>query len=610
MQLIQISSLKSKEENNNSKKVAIGIDLGTTNTVVARFEGGKINIIDGDIPSVVAFAKGKKTLYGKEALHASNQYIKIRSIKRLIGKKMPDIKHIVKFFPAINSDKEGNIFFDIFGKIFTPSDIMQKFIVYVKLHSEEILQKKITDAIITVPAYFDNMQRNVVQLVAKNAGLNVMRFVSEPTAAALSYGLDDGKEGDYLVYDLGGGTFDVSFLTMQKGILKVLATGGNNTLGGDDFDIILFNMLVSPKMQDKLEHNQKQELILKAKKFKEELTSTQKAKFSFDDGNFKLEKEIITKDFEKEIEKVVEKTINICKQVVNESGKDFDSIKEIIFVGGSTLMPYIKQKVKKSLKKDILNTLNPEHVVALGAAHLASMLSGENENSLLLDVLPLSLGIEAFGGIFEKIIEKNSTIPIAKAQKFTTHQNQDAILINIYQGERDFVVDNRFLGSFILNNLSNNLAGAVKVLVTFFVDADGILKVSAMDEGNQNSKEIEIKPSWGLNMEEATKMVQDGFANAKEDMEKRLLTTSKIEAQKLIKDLQFNMKEHKDLLSIKLAEDLQMKILQLKQALTKDDRQKIDKCVQKLQNISTKFIKDCINSTINLELKNKDVKEV
>ncbi len=606
MSLIQIASLKT---NNNDKKIAIGMDLGTTNTVLARFENKKIHILDGNIPSVVAFAKDGSILFGKEALQASEEYIKIRSIKRLIGKKMPDVKHVAKFFPTINSDKNGNIFFDIFGKILTPMEIMQQFILYVKSYSEEILQKEVTGAVVTTPAYFDNIQKNIVQIAAKNAGLNIMRLVAEPTAAALAYGVDQGKEGNYLVYDLGGGTFDVSFLTMQKGILKVLTTGGDNFLGGDDFDAILFNMVVNAKDQAKMTDKQIQKLLLAVKQFKEELSLKEKAQFRFVDDNLKLEKEVKTQDFEQAIDKVIEKTIDICKQVIKESGKNLDSVKEVIFVGGSTLMPYIKQKVQNSFKKNILSSINPEYAVACGAAHLASMLSGENEKSLLLDVLPLSLGIESFGGIFEKIIEKNSTIPVAKAQKFTTYQNQGAILINIYQGERDFVQDNRFLGSFVLDNLSNNLAGAVKVLVTFFIDADGILKVSAKDEGNQNSQEIEIKPSWGLNMEEAINMVKDGFIHAKEDMEKRLLITSKVEAKKLIKDLKINMQEHKSLLSSALKKELQTKILQLQQELEGKNRDKIDELVQNLQNSSEKFVKDCINNAIKLKLKDKNVEE-
>ena len=602
-------------------RLAVGIDLGTTNSLVATVRSGSpvcLTDMDGrtTLPSVVRYGEGDAVEVGKAALAAqkTDPLNTISSDKRLIGRTLADLAQDAQYLPYRFTPNERVVELNTRQGAKTPIEVSSEILKALKSRAEETLGGDLVGAVITVPAYFDDAQRQATKDAARLAGLNVLRLLNEPTAAAIAYGLDNASEGTFVVYDLGGGTFDVSVLQLTKGLFEVKATGGNSALGGDDFDHRLFCHLLEQNDLSKLNERDSQLLLSLVRAAKEQLTGQTEAvvEATLSDGR-KIHTVITRQEFHHLTQNLVQKTIEPVKQALKDAGVTKADIKGVIMVGGSTRMLHVQQAVATFFGQTPLNNLNPDEVVALGAAIQANVLAGNKTDGewLLLDVTPLSLGLETYGGLAEKIIPRNSTIPTARAQDFTTFKDgQTAMTIHVVQGERELVSDCRSLAKFTLRGIPPMTAGAARIRVTFQVDADGLLSVSAQEQSTGVQAQIEVKPSYGLDDDTITQMLKDSMSNAAEDMAARARAEAVVEAESLTDAVNAALELDSDLLDAEELAQIQRDIADLQGRLKDGNAEDIRTAVAKLSRSTDNFAAKRMNRNIQRALTGQSVDDI
>lgn len=598
-------------------RLAVGIDLGTTNSLVATVRSGQAQVLLDEkeralVPSVVHYAAENKVV-GVEAFEqaAADPQHTVISVKRLIGRSLADVEQRYPNLPYqfVATDNGLPLIQTPQGNK-SPIEVSADILSHLNQFAEKRLAGELAGVVITVPAYFDDAQRQSTKDAARLAGLNVLRLLNEPTAAAIAYGLDSGQEGVIAVYDLGGGTFDISILRLSRGVFEVLATGGDTALGGDDFDHLLANWIAEQAGIQPNTVSQQRELLTLATQVKIGLSQADSftAKFANWQG------EISRLQFNELIQPLVKRSLMTCRRALKDAGVEAQDVREVVMVGGSTRVPFVREQVGEFFGKTPLTSIDPDKVVALGAAIQADILVGNKPDAemLLLDVVPLSLGIETMGGLVEKIIPRNTTIPVAKAQEFTTFKDgQTAMTVHIVQGERELVDDCRSLGRFTLRGIPPMVAGAAHIRVTYQVDADGLLSVTAMEKSTKVQASIQIKPSYGLTDEEVTEMIKSSMTNAKQDMEARQLAEQRVEADRVIDSVVIALQEDgAELLSVDEFKRIEAELQKLIYAKQGTDRQAIQQGIKDLDLATQEFAARRMNLSIQKALAGKAVDEV
>ena len=608
--LLQIEEPGQNIEEQKEAEIAVGIDLGTTNSLIATTFNDEIIIIADKNekvihPSILCFQKSGKILCGNPASEAKVGE-KIFSIKRLMGKGFDEIRN--QNFPFnITKSSEKTLKIAIADNEFSATELSAEILKYLKNLAENKLKQKISKAVITVPAYFDEPARNATKDAAAIAGLEVLRLISEPTAAAVAYGLDKGVEGIYAIFDLGGGTFDISILKLQKGIFKVIGVSGDTNLGGDDFDNSIVNKIISTTNISNLNNEEKQQLKLAAKKAKEELSEKNSALIKFREKEFSLSLD----EFNELIAKEVKRTITITSNLLDDLDLSKNEIKGVVLVGGLTRTLLVREFLAKMFGKEkILTDIDPDKVVAIGAAIQAEALTSGSSN-LLLDVIPLSLGIETMGGIVEKIIDRNSTIPLSLTKEFTTYiDGQTGMKLHIVQGERELAHDCRSLANFEIKNIPPLKAGVARIRVTFQVDADGLLTVKAEELITGQTQTIEVKSTYNLDQNQIKEILIKSNQTAKEDIKKRLLIEAKVEAQRNILAILAAIKEDGDLLQKSEIEEIENQIHKLQKEIELNDYIKIVKESEILEDLIKDFAGRKMDKYIGQNLSGKKIDDL